>query len=138
MRPIRAIIIHHAGAPADAETIDRWHRERGWSGIGYHYVIRADGQAEPGRPERVAGAHAKGVNATTLGICMGVDAREGVPELCYQGAVLLAANLCRRFGLGAGDVRGHSEVGTTETVCPVIDMDSFRAEVARWLEADRA
>ena len=34
----------------DAKIIDKWHKERGWSGIGYHYVIKRDGQIELGRP----------------------------------------------------------------------------------------
>ena len=48
MRDIDKIIIHCSATPpdmhVDAERIDSWHKERGWSGIGYHYVIKRDGQ----------------------------------------------------------------------------------------------
>ena len=55
----------------DAATIRRWHtQERGWSDIGYHYVIKRDGTIEKGRPENVAGAHVRGHNRRSLGICM--------------------------------------------------------------------
>lgn len=58
-----------------ASDIDRWHRERGWLKIGYHYVIKRDGQLEEGRDIEDVGAHAKGHNASSVGICMvgGVD-----------------------------------------------------------------
>ena len=53
MRKIDSIIVHcsatKAGQDFTAADIDRWHRERGFNGIGYHYVIRLDGRLEKGR-----------------------------------------------------------------------------------------
>ncbi len=65
------IVIHHsASGDVSANEIDRWHRERGWKEIGYHFVIRTDGSIEPARDFRSAGAHAYGRNTTHLGICL--------------------------------------------------------------------
>lgn len=50
--------------------IDRWHKQRGWSGIGYHWVIKRDGTIEDGRPVNKVGAHVKGYNTGSLGLCM--------------------------------------------------------------------
>jgi len=67
---------------SSAAQIDTWHRQRGWKfGIGYHYVVRRDGQIEPGRPEWMVGAHClvKGhhYNTHSIGVCYegGLDAR---------------------------------------------------------------
>ena len=59
MRSITLIIIHCSAVRPDQQSsvaqIDSWHRERGFKlGIGYHYVVRRDGQVEPGRPEFLA------------------------------------------------------------------------------------
>lgn len=79
MRAITDIVIHcSASANGDAkvtrETIDRWHRVKGWQGIGYHYVVELDGRLAVGRPESQIGAHVAGSNAKSIGICMvGMD-----------------------------------------------------------------
>ena len=66
MRKIDSIIVHcsatKAGQDFTAADIDRWHRERGFNGIGYHYVIRLDGRLEKGREIDLPGAHCKGWN----------------------------------------------------------------------------
>ena len=73
MRRITEIIIHcsatEAGRDFTAADIDRWHRQRGFKCIGYHYVIRLDGTVEEGRPVSEIGAHCKGHNAHSIGIC---------------------------------------------------------------------
>lgn len=85
MREITEIIIHCSatkeGHPFFAADIDRWHKAQGWSGIGYHYVIDIDGKVETGRAEYQTGAHAKGHNANSIGICYigGLD-RDGKPK----------------------------------------------------------
>lgn len=64
------IILHHAEAShASVEEVNRWHLERGWTGIGYHFYIRKDGKVYRGRPEWAVGAHAQGHNSRSIGIC---------------------------------------------------------------------
>jgi len=66
------IVVHHSDSPAwtHASHIDRWHRERGWQCIGYNFVICTDGTIEYGRDLDRPGAHARGRNATHIGICL--------------------------------------------------------------------
>jgi N-acetylmuramoyl-L-alanine amidase len=72
MRQINRIIIHCTATPEGrdhtAKEIDRWHKAQGWSGIGYHYVIRLNGTVESGRPIDKVGAHVKGHNADSIGV----------------------------------------------------------------------
>jgi len=94
MRRIDTIIVHCAAVPPDwragetveakRDEIDRWHRDRGWNGIGYHAVIDRDGSVAWGRPVEQAGAHVAGRNASTLGVCLlggaGSDANDQFRE----------------------------------------------------------
>jgi N-acetyl-anhydromuramyl-L-alanine amidase AmpD len=82
MRTITLLVIHCSAVRPDqtssAAQIDTWHRRQGWHlGIGYHYVVRRDGQIESGRPEWMVGAHCKNHNAHSIGICYegGLNAR---------------------------------------------------------------
>lgn len=80
-RRIDYVIIHcsavRPGQTSSARQIDQWHRSRGWRMIGYHYVVRRDGTIEQGRPLWMVGAHCKGQNAHSIGICYegGLDGR---------------------------------------------------------------
>jgi N-acetylmuramoyl-L-alanine amidase len=51
------------------KEIDIWHLDRGFASCGYHYVIRKDGTIEEGRPEKTPGAHCKGHNYDSIGVC---------------------------------------------------------------------
>ena len=69
------IIVHCSDTPKEmdigADTIRRWHvEENGWSDIGYHFVIKRDGTVENGRGQDDTGAHARGYNDKSIGICM--------------------------------------------------------------------
>jgi N-acetylmuramoyl-L-alanine amidase len=63
MRKINWLVIHTAATRPSmdigAKEIRRWHKAKGWSDIGYHYVIRRDGRVEKGRPDARVGAHVK-------------------------------------------------------------------------------
>lgn len=63
------IIIHHADMLGSVEDIHRVHLEKGWSGIGYHFYVRRDGNIYRGRPEERIGAHCINNNATSIGVC---------------------------------------------------------------------
>lgn len=51
-----------------ANDIDRWHKQRGWKSIGYHYVVDLNGNIEKGRPDWKIGAHVKGHNHHSIGV----------------------------------------------------------------------
>lgn len=74
MRTINEIIVHCSATPegqnVTAADIRRWHTVgNGWSDIGYHFVVRLDGTVEPGRLLAQTGAHCRGHNARSVGIC---------------------------------------------------------------------
>jgi N-acetyl-anhydromuramyl-L-alanine amidase AmpD len=62
--------MHGQPLKAKVDEIRRWHRARGWSDIGYHYVIDRDGKISVGRPVEKTGAHVKGHNRGTIGVCL--------------------------------------------------------------------
>jgi len=81
MRKIEKIIIHCTATKEnkdfDVEDIRKWHTSppRNWSDIGYHYLIKLDGTIQEGRPVSRVGAHTRGHNKTSIGVCYvgGVD-----------------------------------------------------------------
>lgn len=82
MRPISKIIVHCAATPegreVTVEDIDKWHTQRGFNGIGYHYVVYLDGSVHVGRNENLVGAHTSGQNKNSIGVCyIGGVAKDG-------------------------------------------------------------
>ena len=82
MRDIKYIIVHCSataeGKDFKEKDIDQWHRQRGFTCIGYHYVVDIDGKIEVGRPESQVGAHCKGYNTVSIGVCyVGGVAKDG-------------------------------------------------------------
>lgn len=73
VRNINDIILHCTDTKADPRItvadVDRWHRERGWNGCGYHYLVRTDGTVEVGRDLAKPGAHCYDHNAESIGVC---------------------------------------------------------------------
>ncbi|SKB49310.1 N-acetylmuramoyl-L-alanine amidase [Sphingopyxis flava] len=131
MRKITDIVIHCSATPEGkdfgAASIDRWHKERGWAGIGYHYVVKRDGTIEPGRPLEKAGAHVAGHNANSVGIVyIGGLAKDGkkakdtrTPE---QKTALrtIVAEMRRRFP--EARVLGHRDFPGVRKDCPSFDV----------------
>ena len=127
-RKVDSIFIHCSDTPAGMDIgrdeIDQWHKERGWSGIGYHFVVRRDGTVELGRDVQIKGAHAKGHNARSIGVCIvGRGQYANHQELkMFQ----LVALLCERYGLKVGQVIGHHEVDPGKE-CPMMNMGTVRS-----------
>ncbi len=74
MRKINKLIVHCSATPEfkdfDVDDITEWHvKGNGWSDCGYHYVIKLDGTVQDGRPIEKIGAHCKGNNRDSIGIC---------------------------------------------------------------------
>tara|TARA_R110001632_G_C11350460_1_gene418356 strand:- start:2848 stop:3282 length:435 start_codon:yes stop_codon:yes gene_type:complete len=73
MRTIENFIIHCSATPegrdVTVDTIRRWHLKRGWSDVGYHFICLLDGTIKKGRPQEKIGAHTKGKNNHSIGIC---------------------------------------------------------------------
>ena len=114
---IHTIIVHCSatkeGVWVDAKDIDGWHKARGWSGVGYHRVIRLDGSVEQGRPYTKRGAHVAGNNTNTIGICMigGLD-EFGTPKNTFtdeQFHALMAEIINIRTFCNISQIKGHRD-----------------------------
>ena len=85
-RKITEIIVHCSATPDGKDyTVDdirRWHKQRGYSDVGYHYIVYRNGILAQGRDVNTIGAHASGHNAHSIGICYigGMSADNTRPE----------------------------------------------------------
>ena len=112
----KRIILHHAeSSSCTADDIHRWHLDRGWSGIGYHFFVRKDGSVYRGRPEDTVGAHASGANSDSIGICAeGKYMTETMPDAQKQAIIELCSYLLNKYGIST--IQRHKDV--TSTDCP--------------------
>ena len=146
MRTIDTLVIHCSATKASmdigAKEIRKWHTKPkskggpGWSDIGYHYVIRRDGSTEDGRPNQRAGAHAKGHNRTSIGICLvgGVDEQNN-PETNFtieqrKSLRALVNFLKQTYSIDDSQIFGHRDFPGVAKACPCFDVD-------RWLRTGR-
>lgn len=128
MRKINKIILHCSatkeGQKFTVKDIDAWHKQRGFKGVGYHYVILLDGTVEPGRPESEVGAHTLGQNANSIGICYigGLDA-SGKPKDTRtdpqrEALIKLVKELKAKYP--GATVHGHNEFANK--ACPSFNV----------------
>lgn len=127
MRNINKIIVHctatKEGKAFTANDITRWHKDRGFATIGYHYVVLLDGTIQQGRAEMVMGAHCKGYNANSIGICYigGLDANgkskdTRTPEQ-KESLLILLKELKKKYPKAT--IHGHREFANKD--CPCFD-----------------
>lgn len=111
------------------EEIKQWHLERGWSDIGYHVVIRRSGYVEYGRPFDVPGAHVKGFNKNSIGICLigGVDhlgnAQDNFTDEQYRALDRVLRAL--QYLFEGAIIKGHREFPNVAKECPSFDIDTW-------------
>lgn len=112
----RRIILHHAEASScTPQQIHQWHKANGWSGAGYHFLVRKDGTVYSLRPEWALGAHAAGNNYDSLGICFeGAYMRETMGQTQIDAGRELVAYLKAKYGVSK--VQAHRDVCPTD--CP--------------------
>lgn len=127
---IKDIVIHCAATENfvdyTAEDVHSWHQQKGWDGIGYHYVIRLDGTVENGRPEYWQGAHVGGYNENTLGIMLvGNDA---FTDAQIDSLEQLVRELLSRYPDAA--VSGHNEHDDGKT-CPNFNASEWWQSVKK-------
>ena len=139
-REINKIIVHCSATnntkDFDAHDIDRWHLDRGWSGIGYHYVVLRDGTLQKGRWTDAIGAHAHGHNVGTIGICYigGLDSKgraamDGMTLEQHLALHKTLETLLNLYGLKRSDVLGHNELPNVKKSCPCLSMSQIRKEL---------
>lgn len=127
-RRITELIVHCSATPAGrdvtASDIRRWHKEeRGFADIGYHFVVRLDGRVECGRPLAVVGAHCRGHNSRSVGVCyVGGIGSDGCPadtrtRVQREALSGLLTALRRRFP--GASIHGHRDFAPK--ACPSFD-----------------
>lgn len=122
---VKGVIIHCSDSPQgrgdDITTLHRWHTQKGWSGVGYHYVILEDGTIQKGRPNFWDGSHARGYNGSHLGICL--IGEDYFTKEQYYSLKDLLSSLMLEFNIDKKDILGHFEVSTK--TCPNFDVPKW-------------
>jgi N-acetyl-anhydromuramyl-L-alanine amidase AmpD len=126
MRELDLIIIHCSASPNGRHhtvaDIDRWHKERGFSGIGYHYVIYTDGTAHIGRSIECVGAHCAGYNARSVGICLIGTDKFSTKQ--WDRLKTLVEKLQEQYTIYR--VAGHNEIPRVAKACPGFSVKAWR------------
>ena len=111
--------------------IKRWHvDDNGWRDVGYHYIIRRNGEVELGRSNRDTGAHAAGYNHKSISLCMvGGMAEDNSAEnnfTAQQWTALLDLVKQIKVDYPEADIIGHNEISEKE--CPSFDVQKWKEE----------
>lgn len=142
MRKLDTIIVHctatRSGWMEDSPTtkkvdeVRRWHLDRGWSDIGYHYLIDRDGTIAPGRPVERSGAHTRGHNRGSVGIALfgghGSSATDEFAENFTPEQEAALKNLVSDLMSNHGEMKvsGHNEYSTK--ACPGFNVMLWHGE----------
>lgn len=131
-KPQYLVYHHSASSNLSPEQIHDMHLERAWGGIGYHFYIRKDGTIYRGRREEMIGAHAKGRNRDSIGICLeGNFEDEKITGEQMYSLVRLSTDMIIKYNIQ--DSMGHRDV--YNTLCPGknVNIDSIKESIAEEL-----
>lgn len=128
MRRIDKIIIHCSATPegraVTVQEIEKWHREKGYNGIGYHYVIGLNGEVWKGRDINLIGAHTQGQNANSIGVCYigGCDKTMKAKDTRTPSQKIALLNLVKdlKKQYPKASIHGHNEFANK--ACPSFDV----------------
>ena len=127
-----SIVIHCSATKSSMDIglveIRKWHVEdNGWRDVGYHYIIRRNGELELGRRHDDTGAHAAGYNHKTIGVCMvGGMADDNSAENNFTDKQWTSvSDLIKQIKVNYPDVNviGHNEISSKE--CPSFDVQKW-------------
>ncbi len=123
--PITRIIVHHSASPIETTLGDirKWHvEENGWEDVGYHYVVGQLGMIQPARSTSYMGAHAKGSNFDSIGVCLvGNNTEERNRWTREQVWALQRLWESARIIWPGIEIYGHRDV-SSGTECPGVDV----------------
>ena len=123
-RQINEIIVHctatKEGVPVTIADITKWHKRRGFATIGYHYVVMLDGKIKGGRDVNISGAHCKGHNSHSIGVCyVGGLSKDGfTKDTRTEAQKKSLVNLLKRLRqlYPTATIHGHNEFA--KKACP--------------------
>jgi N-acetylmuramoyl-L-alanine amidase len=144
MKKFKGIVIHCSDSSfGTAQDIEDWHKERGWSDIGYHCIVSngwidknrymdfMDGSKEIGRDWNIIGAHAKGYN-DWFGVCLvGTDT---FTKKQFNSLLEVCKHLIKEHGISVENIIGHYECKDTTKTCPNFDVKEVRNMLLAQLE----
>lgn len=132
VKRLARIIVHHEGsttaAGSSALAIHRYHRSLGWAAVGYHFIIERDGTVNEGRPLWAIGAHTKGFNDDSWGVCLvgNLDMEPPTPEQVQSLTTLLQWLKSQQPNIG---VIGHGELMATDCPGKYLNLAAIRANL---------
>jgi N-acetylmuramoyl-L-alanine amidase len=125
---IKYLVVHCSASPQGrgdtAISIHRWHQERDFSGIGYHRVILEDGTVQQGRPDYWQGAHTRGYNHESLGVCLIGEGGDATPLQLDALAKILYDWLDDH---PEAEVLGHNDLYAGKA-CPAFNVRAWWSE----------
>ncbi len=135
MRKIDKIILHCSATPEGrhitVDDIRLWHKQRGWSDIGYHYVVYLDGSVHIGRDVMIQGAHVKSHNKNSIGICYvggcdsNMEAKDTRTPEQKEALECLVIELMSTYD--GATLHGHNEFASKD--CPSFDVQKEFKEI---------
>ena len=128
-RKIKELLIHcsatREGRNYTVDNIRKWHNERGFSDIGYHYVIYIDGSINNGRDVDLVGAHCTNHNTYSIGICYiggcktdGTSPKDTRTDAQKAALLSLLKDLRKKYPFAK--IHGHNEF--SNKACPCFDV----------------
>ena len=125
MNKIKFLVVHCSDTPdtedITALEIHKMHLNFGWEGIGYHKVICRDGKVENGRPEFWVGAHTKGINNISLGVCL--IGRNKFLYKQYNALEKILIQWKKRYP--ETKIVGHKDAILTDKTCPNFNVSDW-------------
>lgn len=131
-REIKLIVIHcsatRCNVPFTPAQLEKAHRARGFSGIGYHFYVTRDGRVYHTRPLHRVGAHALGFNLHSIGVCYegGLD-EQGRPadtRTTFQQMALLDLLAILKKQFPDASIKGHYQLSADiHKACPCFDAE---------------
>ena len=123
MKKINKIIVHYSAYDSDDyqfDLIKKWHMDKGWKDIGYHYLIEFDGTARIGRSILTQGAHSKFNNHDSIGICLAGKDNIRTVQKCK---LIKLVKLIR--ALLGDDIPAYPHCEFSNTLCPGFDLSEL-------------
>jgi N-acetylmuramoyl-L-alanine amidase len=129
-KKISLLVVHCSDTPnqhtnrVDAKFIHNMHIGFGWDGIGYHKIICRNGTIENGRPEFWIGAHVKGKNKISLGVCL--IGQNNFTKKQYKSLKKILITWKEKYPFA--EIKGHKDTTKTLKTCPNFDVKAWCIE----------
>ena len=125
IKNISLLVVHCSDTPdknnLSAIDIHEMHLGFGWDGIGYHQIICRDGKIENGRPTYWIGAHTRGKNQESLGVCLIGSSNFTQKQFLSLEKVLIKWKKMYPLAI----IKGHSQAIVTEKTCPNFNVQAW-------------